>query len=99
VKEMPVEIPVKIPVEKDGKVWTGMVSSQYPNKRIVMTDVDWAEDGYNRLIGHIYDVYDTVEEAIKIRDKLRADGVAKVSIIQGHDERLRAGGFILESTA
>ncbi|MCL1987986.1 MAG: hypothetical protein FWG64_08465 [Firmicutes bacterium] len=87
-----------IPVEKDGKVWTGIVSSQYLDQWIVMTDVEWAEDGHNRKIGYVHSVYDDADEARTVRDKLEESTKKRVSLIQGHDSRMSIGGYFCERT-
>jgi hypothetical protein len=49
------------------RIWTLEAKMQYPKKWIVMVNVDWDGTGRNRMVGEIYDIKDSREEALSLR--------------------------------
>ena len=55
-------------------------------------NTDWATDGSGKMMGDFYDVKDTREEAMELKELL-GDSMGEISIFEGFDDSPQIGGL------
>jgi len=81
-----------VSINKMDRVWVSEVTMAFPRKFIIFLNTDWAKDGSGKMMGDFYDVKDTREEALELKNSL-GDSMGKVSIAEGFDDSPQIGGF------